>query len=114
MASRIDQQLRVTKIMIESHRIADVYAVSKKLGKYMRKYITMMMTISNIFCEICEFEDKDQKREDLWKYMKEYDIKTYNYVKHKSIFSLANIQNYVGRKTAIGFYRIARRIYKFN
>ena len=114
MASRIDQQLRVTKIMIESHRISDVYAVSKKLGKYMRKYITMMMTISNIFCEICEFEDKDQKREDLWKYMKDYDIKTYNYVKHKSIFSLANIQNYVGRKTAIGFYRIARKIYKFN
>lgn len=114
MASRIDQQLRVTKIMVKSHKIEDVYAVSKKLGKYMRKYITMMMTISNIFCEICEFDNKDELREDLWQFMKDYDIKTYNYVKHKSIFSLANIQNYVGRKTAIGLYKIARKIYKFN
>lgn len=114
MASRIDQQLRVTKIMIDSHKIADVNKISKKLGKYMRKYITMMMTISNIFCEICEFDDKDEKREALWQYMKESDIKTYNFIKHQTIFSLANIQNYLGRKTAIGLYRIARKIYKFN
>ena len=114
MASRIDQQLRVTKIMIDSHKIDDVFKVSKKLGKYMRKYICMMMTISTIFCELCEFDDKDQKRKDLWKYLKDTDKKLYNYVRFKNIFSFACMQSFVGRKIGIFFYKIARKIYKFN
>ncbi|MCH5299160.1 MAG: glycosyltransferase family 2 protein [Ruminococcus sp.] len=114
MASRIDQQLRVTKIMIDAHNLDDVFAQSKKLGTYMRKYLTMMMTISNIFCELCEFEDKDEKRKDLWNYLKAKDEKLYKYVRSQTIFALANLQNKPGRKTAIFFYRIARKIYKFN
>lgn len=114
MASRIDQQLRVTKIMIDSHKIEDVYAVSKKLGKYMKKYLTMMMTISTIFCELCEFEDKDEKRKDLWKYLKDRDEKMYKFVRFKNIFGFACMQSYIGRKIGVGFYKIARKIYKFN
>lgn len=114
MASRIDQQLLVTRIMIDSHKISDVFAVSPKLGKYMRKYITMMMTISNIFCELCEYEDKDEKRIELWKYMRSKDEETYKYIKFRTIFAFANIQCAPGRKTAVFLYRIARKIYKFN
>ena len=114
MASRIDQQLRVTKIMIDAHNIDDVFAISYKLGKYMRKYIAMMMTISNIFCELCTYEDKDEKRRELWAYLKKKDEKLYRYVRSKTIWSVANIQNAPGRKTAVFLYRIARKIYKFN
>lgn len=114
MASRIDQQLRVTKIMIDSHNIDDVFAVSRKLGKYMRKYLTMMMTISTIFCELCEFEDKNEKRKDLWKYLKEKDKKMYNYVRFRNIFGFACMQSLPGRKIGVFFYKIARKIYKFN
>ena len=73
MASRIDQQLRVTKIMIDSHDLDEVKKVSKKLHKYMLKYITMMMTISNIFCTICDDPKKAEKRKDLYVYLKAKD-----------------------------------------
>lgn len=114
MASRIDQQLRVTKIMIDAHRIEDIYAVSRKLGKYMKKYLAIMMTISNIFCELCNYEDKDEKRKDLWRYLQSRDEKLYKYIKWHCIWSFACIQNAVGRKTAVFLYKIARKIYKFN
>lgn len=114
MASRIDQQIRVTKIMIDSHKIEDVYAVSRKLGKYMKKYLAMMMTISTIFCELCEFEDKDEKRKELWQYLKNKDERMYKYIRRGNIFSFACMQSFVGRKVAIFFYSLARKIYKFN
>ena len=114
MASRIDQQLRVTRIMLESHKLDDVRKVSKKLWKYMRKYLTMMMTISTIFCEICEFEDKDEKRKGLWDHLREWDPVLYKYVRYRNIFSFACMQSYIGRKIGLFFYRIARKLYKFN
>ena len=114
MASRIDQQLRVTKIMIDAPRIEDIYAVSRKLGKYMKKYLAIMMTISYIFCELCNYEDKDEKRKDLWRYLQSRDEKLYKYIKWHCIWSFACIQNAVGRKTAVFLYGIARKIYKFN
>lgn len=114
MASRIDQQLRVTRAMIDAHRIEDVYKVSAKLGKYMKKYIAMIMTISNIFCELCEYPDKDQKRKDIWKYLRDKDEKLYKHVRYGCIWSFANFQSYLGRKLGVLLYRIARKIYKFN
>lgn len=114
MAKRIDQQLRVTKIMIDSHNLEDVKKVSVKLYKYMLKYITMMMTISNIFAIICDDPDKDKKREDLWNYLKEKDENIYNHIKRGTIFSLANFQSKFGQQTGVFFYKIARKIYKFN
>lgn len=114
MASRIDQQLRVTKIMIDSYNLNDVKKVSVKLYKYMLKYITMMMTISNIFAVICDDPDKDQKREDLWTYLRLKDENIYNHIKHGTIFALANFQSKFGQQTGVFFYRIARKIYKFN
>lgn len=114
MAKRIDQQLRVTKIMIDCHNLQDVKKVSMKLYKYMRKYITMMMTISNIFTIICDDPQKDAKRKDLWNYLKDKDEETYKYIKRSSIFSLGNLQSKAGQQTGVFFYRIARKIYKFN
>ena len=114
MAKRIDQQLRVTKIMIDSHNLEDVKKVSTKLYKYMLKYITMMMTISNIFAIICDDPQKYAKREDLWNYLREKDENTYKHIKRGTIFALANNQSKFGQQTGVFFYRIARKIYKFN
>jgi len=47
MIKRIDQQVRVTKLMIEAH---DIWKVKdKKLRNYMIKYLCIMMTISSIY-----------------------------------------------------------------
>ena len=47
MISRIDQQPKVTRIMIESHDLTQIK--SKKLRNYMIKYLSMMMVICSVF-----------------------------------------------------------------
>lgn len=114
MAKRIDQQLRVTKIMIDAHNLEDVKKISTKLYKYMLKYITMMMTISNIFAIICDDPDKEAKRKDLWDYLRAKDENVYKHIKRGTIFAFANFQSTPGQHMGVFFYRIARKIYKFN
>ena len=52
MAGRIDQQVRVTKIMIDAHDLSLIRQSQKRLGRYMFNYLSMMMTISSIFSVI--------------------------------------------------------------
>ena len=49
MVTRVDQQLRVTRLMIDAHDLHQVRAALPKLGRYMFNYLAMMMTISSIF-----------------------------------------------------------------
>jgi hypothetical protein len=47
MISRIDQQLKVNKIMIDEIQIMKIH--NKRLRDYMIKYLTMMMAVSSVF-----------------------------------------------------------------
>ena len=47
MIGRIDQQIRVTKIMIDAYDLTKIR--NRKLRNYMVKYLTMMMTVSSVF-----------------------------------------------------------------
>ena len=47
MVTRVDQQLRVTYQMIDSHDLRKVAAEHKKLARYMFNYLAMMMAISS-------------------------------------------------------------------
>ena len=49
MVGRIDQQVRVTKIMIDAHDLSAIKAMQKRLGRYMFNYLSMMMSISSVF-----------------------------------------------------------------
>ncbi len=48
MISRIDQQIFVTKTMIDMYELRRIQ--SKKLRKYMLNYLAIMMTVSSILC----------------------------------------------------------------
>ena len=49
MVTRVDQQLRVTRQMIESHDLHRLHQEQPKLARYMSGSLSMMMTISSIF-----------------------------------------------------------------
>ena len=54
MVGRVDQQLRVTYQMIDSHDLRVLTAEQPKLGRYMFNYLAMMMAISSIFLTIAD------------------------------------------------------------
>ena len=61
MIGRIDQQIRVTKIMIDAYDLTKIR--NRKLRNYMVKYLTMMMTVSSVFLIKEGSEESLKKRE---------------------------------------------------
>ena len=68
--SRIDQQIRVTKIIAGSVDLNEVRQVYPKLADYMCRNISIMMAISSIHLLLIQNEDAKQKRKKLWQDMK--------------------------------------------
>lgn len=64
MMSRIDQQIKITKIMIDNTNL-DELAKQPKLEKYMINYLSMMMCICTVFLRKIGNKDSLQKLDNL-------------------------------------------------
>ncbi len=114
MVKRVDQQVRVTKIMIDACDLRKVSEQWPRLGRYMRNYLAMMMSISSIFLVIDGSPEALGQRTELWEYLRTVDPALFHKFKYRAISSATIIPGYQGRKLSVKLYRLARRIYKFN
>ena len=114
MAGRIDQQVRVSKQMIDAHDVLALKAVQPKLGRYMLNYLSMMMSISSIFAVIADTPEALGMRTELWEYLRRKNAALYRRCRYKATNVGTNIPGYQGRKLSVQLYRVARKIYKFN
>lgn len=114
MASRVDQQVRVTKIMIDAHDLMKVRETQPRLGRYMFNYLSMMMSISSIFLVISGTPESLGLRTELWEYLRRQDGTLYRRAKLRATNIGTNFPGYQGRKLSVKLYRLARKFYKFN
>ncbi|SMC76531.1 Glycosyltransferase involved in cell wall bisynthesis [Papillibacter cinnamivorans DSM 12816] len=115
MVRRVDQQVRVTRIMIDSHDLREVaLKAGNRLARYMFSYLCMMMVISSIFLTISGTPESLGKKTELWEYLRTKDSALYHHMKYRSIGLVAHLPGYGGRKASVSLYRVARKIYKFN
>jgi glycosyltransferase involved in cell wall biosynthesis len=112
MIKRIDQQIRISKIMIDSHDVSQIK--NKKLRNYMIKYICMMMTISSVYLLHEATEEDLAKKEELWKYLEIANKKLYNDVKSGFLGRSMHLPGKVGRKIIDVGYKISKKIYGFS
>ena len=113
MLSRIDQQLRVTRTMIDAVDNEDAVP-QQKLAKYMENYLSMMMCICSVFLRMDKTDETEQKRSEIWEYLKEHRPKTYGKVRRNVLNLSTNLPGEVGRKLGLGGYHLAQKIFKFN
>ena len=112
MLSRIDQQLRITRIMIDN---VDVMAVeNKRLRHYLENYLSMMMCICSVFLRMEDTPENEQKRDEIWHYLKENDPQLYLRVRTNVLNLGTNIPTRVGRRLGLSGYHLAQKIFKFN
>lgn len=112
MIGRIDQQIRVTKIMIDSFNPMDIE--SKKLRKYMTQYLTMMMTISTVLLLKANTEESLDKKEELWNYLSTKNENLYEEVNKKFLGLVVQMKGSLGRKIILSGYSLSRKIFGFN
>lgn len=113
MMSRIDQQLRVTRIMIDSVRLPDDVS-DKRLEHYMENYLSMMMCICSIFLRMQNTDESEDKREDIWMYLKNRNDALYRRIRRSVLNMGTNLPTAVGRRIGLTGYRVAQKIFKFN
>ena len=111
MIGRIDQQLKITKIMLDSH---DLYKIkSRKLRRYMILYIEIMMVICSILAIKSGTEENLQKKKDIWAHLKNHNLRLYMRIRWGFLGQSVNLPGKAGRKVSIMGYKITQKFYGF-
>ena len=112
MIRRIDQQIKVNKIMVES---VDLWKLSnKRLRKYMFNYLEIITVISTIMCIRSGTEENLEKKRELWKYLKNYDIRLFHHLRNGIMGQAMNLPGKGGRKISVAAYKLSQKIVGFN
>ena len=113
MVKRVDQQLRVTRHMIDCQDL-DALKGQKKLRSYMLHYLSMMMAVSDIFLLLDGSAEAKEKQKGLWQYLREHtSAAVYRSIRF-GFGGVTNLPFPKGDAIVVGGYRIARKIFKFN
>ena len=112
MISRIDQQLRITRIMMYAYHLYDDVE-PLELRNYMIGYFSLMMGVCSIFSKLSDAPDSEANLEALWEELRAYDHRMYMRARHGLVGTVMNFRG-KGEKVTIGIYRIARKVVKFN
>ena len=112
MIGRIDQQIRVNKIMFADVNLLAVK--DKKCRRYMFNYLEIVTTITVTLAILSGTKENLHKRDELWEYMKQTDRQLYNKLHHSVISRYMNLPGRPGRFLGKLAYRISRKVYGFN
>ncbi|HVI42409.1 MAG TPA: glycosyl transferase, partial [Anaerovoracaceae bacterium] len=112
MIKRINQQIRVTKIMIDC--CDPMLLTCKKLRKYMIKYLVMMMTINTVLLFKENTEESLNKKEALWNYLKLNNRGLYDEINKYFLGLMIQVKGLLGRKFILFGYSLSRKIFGFN
>ena len=112
MISRVDQQIRVNKIMID--HMAKQKALHKNQRKYMIHMLTIITTVSSIMLIRAKTDEAYEKKVDLWKYLKNADAKNYLTIRLSLLGRFCNLPGKGGRQVSGAVYKIVQKIYGFN
>lgn len=115
MISRIDQQVKVNKIMIDYFVDKKNKIIGKsKLKKYMLNYLEIITVISSIMLIRSGTEENLEKKAELWEYIRQKDIGLFIKLRYGVLGNSMNLPGKGGRKITVEGYKICRRFFKFN
>lgn len=115
MISRVDQQIRVNKIMID-YMVANkkIIAKNKRVRQYMVNYLDIITTISSIMLILSGTDENLVKKAELWEYLKDRDPSLFYRLRFGLLGNTMNLPGRPGRRISVEGYRIAQRFFKFN
>ncbi len=112
MIKRIDQQLFVTKTLIDKYQMSKIS--NKQLRDYLINYQAIMMTVSSIIAIRSKNPENLEKKKELWQYLKKRDIKVYRKIRYGILGVAMNLPGKVGRGISSVAYVLANKLFGFN
>ena len=114
MLGRIDQQIRVNRIMIDLFASQNWSGLDKNVRKYMFIYLNKIMTVTSVMLLVGGTAEDYEKKGELWSYTKRRDYKLYYRLRMSLLGVLTNLPTNLGKKTTVRGYKLIRHIIHFN
>ncbi len=115
MIGRIDQQIRVNKLMVDYMAEKKNQILSnKKLYTYMLSYLDIITTVSSILLIRSGTEENLEKKKELWNYLKKKDWLLYRKLRYGLLGNCTNLPGRSGRMISVEGYKICRHFFNFN
>lgn len=112
MIRRIDQQIKVNKLMIDQVQIENIK--NQKLRQYMISYLEIVTVVSVILLIRSGTTENLEKKKQLWKYIKDKDLELYHDIRYGIMGQILNLPGRVGRSISLGVYKISQKVVGFN
>ena len=114
MMSRIDQQIRVNKIMIDIYAKHEGSFSCPQLEEYMQHYLETIMMVTSVLLMKMNTEESIKMRDDVWKYLNEQSPNAYQILKHSLLGKFSSSHGKLSHKLTMGGYKIAQKWIGFN
>lgn len=112
MIGRIDQQIRVTKLMLSYYDVTKIK--QRKLRRYMVRYLEIMMVITSILAIKSGTEENMEKKEELWQSLRKQNLKLYLRLRYGFLGQGVNLPGKGGMKFPIAIYKMTQKFFGFN
>ncbi len=112
MISRIDQQIRVNKIMADCCDLTKIQPW--KLRHYMYNYLEIITTISSVLAIKSGTEENLLKKKELWEYLKQNNFGIWLRLRTSFLGQGVNLPGKTGDKLTIAAYKVTQKFYGFN
>lgn len=112
MIGRIDQQIRVNKIMIDDVDLNKV--ANYKCRRYMINYLEIITVVTTVMLLRSGTEENLEKERELWSYIKNKDLSLFHRLRRGIMGQTMNLPGRSGRKISVAAYRLSQKVVGFN
>lgn len=114
MVRRVDQQIRVTRLMFGYYDLHTLRAEQPRLARYMFRYLSMMLTICSTLLNLDGSSEALEKKHELWDELLAGHPELKWRLRLFSLAAISNLPTRAGRRVEVSGYRMANRVFKFN
>ena len=114
MIGRIDQQIRVNKIMIDIMAEQDFDRMDPHVKKVMYVYLDKIMAVTSALLLVSGTKENLEKKREVWSYLRQKSRSMYMHLRFTLVGIILNLPGPVGRKISLLGYKFARKLVGFN
>lgn len=112
MIKRMDQQIRVNKILIDLYKNSDIK--HKNIERCMRHYIEIIMCVASTFLLLAKTKEALGQKKELWLYVKDTAPDLYKKLRRTPLTISTNLPGSPGRGFYLFFYKVFQKVFGFN
>ncbi|ETA80920.1 glycosyltransferase family 2 protein [Youngiibacter fragilis] len=112
MIRRIDQQIKVNRLMFEQVDLDSVTNVRQR--RYMLNYLEIVTIVTSIMLIRSGTAENLRKKRDLWQFIKTRNKRIYRHFRRGFLGATVNLPGRFGRIVSIAVYKVSRKVVGFN